>query len=177
MHSRFVSISAIAVIIYMPIFWKNNANAADWFDGQEILIECPVWGWEPSPMPNIEYELCFDDTDHCAVAEIGDSVCIPYLGVHDIWVTAIDNQGAEPVYYDGDIVPVMRTNSSDFDGDDVVGYSDFGMFAVSFGNGNGSGGSADLDEDGTVGFSDFAQFARAFGKCVNESGTIYEACP
>jgi hypothetical protein len=175
MHSRFVSISAVAVISLLPIFWETNANATVWFDGQEILIECPVWRWEPSPISGVEYELCFDDIDHCTVAAIGDSVCIPSLGAHDVWVTAIDYQSADPVYYDGDIIPVLRAVSADFNGDRVVGFADFGFFSESYGDVDGS--PADLDGDGVVGFSDFGKFTNAFGKCVNESGTTYEVCP
>lgn len=173
MHSRFVSITAIAVISSLPIFWKTSANATTWFDGQEILIECPTWEWEASPIPGIEYELCFDDIDHCAVAAIGDSVCIPSLGVHDVWVTAIDNQSGEPIYYDGDIVPIARFESSDFTADGVVGFTDFSRFSYLYGGGSGPG---DLDGDGVVGFLDFSQFSTAFGKCVDASGTVYEPC-
>jgi hypothetical protein len=174
MHSKFVSISAIAAIIFLPIFSSTNASAIDWPNGQEILIECPVWEWEPSPIAGIEYELCFDDIDHCVVAEIGSSICIPNLGVHDVWVTAIDYQDGEPIYYDGDIVPVERVMSADFDGNSVVGFSDFGLFSQQFGEEFGS--SADLDGDGVVGVSDFSHFSVAFGKCVNESGTVYTEC-
>ena len=105
-HSRCVSITAIAVISFLPLLLNTHANAANWFDGQEILIECPVWGWEPSPILGVEYEVCFDNTDHCTVAEIGDSVCIPSLGVHDVWITAIEYLSSEPIHYDGDIVRV-----------------------------------------------------------------------
>jgi hypothetical protein len=174
MHSKFVSICAIAAISFLPIFSSTNASAIDWPNGQEILIECPVWEWEPSPIAGIEYELCFDDIDHCAVAEIGDSVCIPNMGAHDVWVTAIDYQDGEPIYYDGDIVPVARMMSADFDGNSVVGFSDLGLFIHQFGEEFGS--PADLDGDGIVGFMDFSYFSSAFGKCVNESGTVYTEC-
>ena len=174
MHSRFVSISAIAVIGFLPIILETEANAEHWFEGQEILVECPVWEWEPSQIPGIVYELCFDDVDHCAVAEIGDAICIPSLGSHDVWVTAVDYQSGEPAYYDGDIVPVMRLVSSDFDGDGRVGFSDFGLLTEFYGEGGGS--PADLDGDGVVGFLDFSQFVGAYGKCVNQSGTVYQQC-
>jgi hypothetical protein len=173
MHSRFVSITAIAVVSSLPIFWKNNASAEGEFSGQEVLVECPVWEWEPSPISGVEYELCFDDIDHCTVAEKGDSVCIPSLGVHDVWVTAVDNQSGEPIYYDGDIVPIARVKSSDFSGDGSVGFGDYFLFTKFFGGGSGPG---DLDGDGLVGFLDYSIFAVAFGKCVNESGTVYEPC-
>jgi hypothetical protein len=173
-HSRTVSISAIAAISLLPIFSNTNASAVDWPDGQEILIECPIWEWEPSPIAGIEYELCFDDIDHCVAAEIGSSVCIPNLGTHDVWVTAIDYQGGEPINYDGDIVPVTRVISADFDGDGAVGFSDFAQFMQFFGDAGRSPG--DLDGDGVVGVSDFSQFSSAFGKCVSASGSVYEQC-
>jgi hypothetical protein len=173
MHSWFASITAIAAVGLLPISWATNVDAATWFDGQEILVECPVWEWEASPISGIEYELCFDDVDTCTVAEIGDSVCIPSLGVHDVWVTAILYQGSEPIYYDGDIVPISRQRSADFTGDGVVGFPDFGRFSAFFGETSGPG---DLDGDGVVGFPDFGRFTNAFGKCVNAAGTVYEPC-
>jgi len=174
MHSRFVSISAIAGISLLPIFWQTHASATDWFGGQEILVECPIWEWEASPISGIEYELCFDDIDHCTEAAIGDSVCIPSLGAHDVWVTAIGHLNGETVYYDGDIVPIDRVKTADFSGDGMVGFDDYFRFTKLFGGGSGPG---DLDGDGIVGFLDYSIFAGAFGKCTNESGTIYEVCP
>jgi hypothetical protein len=175
MHSRFVSIFAVAGIILLPIFWITRANAEYWFGGQEILIECPIWEWEASQISGIGYEICFDDVDHCTVAEIGDSVCIPSLGNHDVWVTAVDDQGAEPIYYDGDVVTITRAPSADFDGNDIVGFPDFGLFGGYWGEGSGS--LADFDGDGIVGFLDFTYFSSAFGKCVHENGTVYDLCP
>jgi len=84
-------------------------------------------------------------------------------------------RSGEPVYYDGDIVQIVRVKNADFSGDGVVGFADFGSFAVSFGS--GSGGPADFDEDGIVGLADFGAFCSAYGKCVNESDTIYNLCP
>ena len=174
MHYRLVSITAITVISFLPILRKTNAYATDWFDGQEILIECPVWRWEPSPILGVEYELCFDDIDHCTVAKIGDSVCIPSMGSHDVWVTAIDNQSGEPIYYDGDIVPIERINSADLTGDGVVGIADLGLFSQYYGGTNG--GPGDLDGDGVVGFSDYGLFLLAFHNCVDASGALYVPC-
>ncbi len=173
MHSRFVSITAIAVINLLPIFWATNTNAADWSGGQEVLTDCPAWEWAPSQIFGVEYELCFDDIDHCTVAQIGDSVCIPSSGVHDVWVTAIDYQSGVPIYYDGDIVSVSLCENADFTGNGSVGFEDFGRFAQFFGGGSGPG---DLDGDGIVGFQDFSYFTRDFGKCVNASETTYERC-
>jgi hypothetical protein len=173
-HSRFVSISAIAVISFFSISWKTNANAADWLGGQEILIECPAWQWEPSPIVGVEYELCFDDIDHCTAAEIGDEVCIPSLGAHGVWVTAIDYQSGETIHYDGDIVSIERAENADFTGDGVVGMADLGPFVELFGDRSGS--IADLDGDGIVGLQDFVLFRHAFGKCVSASGATYEQC-
>jgi hypothetical protein len=143
-------------------------------DGQEILVECPVWRWEPSPILGVDYELCFDNIDHCTVAEIGDSVCIPSLGAHDVWVTAIDYQSGGSIYYDGDIVSVERLKSADYTGDGIIGMADMGLFLQYFGGEDG--GPGDLNGDGVVGILDFSQFKSAYGKCVNESGTLYEPC-
>jgi hypothetical protein len=179
-HSRFVSIAAIAVVSFSSVFWKIDANANDGPVGQEILIECPIWEWEPSAIPNVEYEICFDDIQGCTAANIGDKVCIlnhsgrTKLGVHDVWITAIEYRGGETIYYDGDIVSVARVNNADFDGDGVVTIADFGLFTKFLGQGNKSSG--DLDGDGVVGISDLPHFSRAFGKCVNASKTLYEPC-
>ena len=54
----------------------------------------------------------------------------------------------------------------DFDGDGVVGFSDFAKFAAKFGTSRGRAGydpRYDLDSDGTIGFADFLIFAGAFG--------------
>jgi hypothetical protein len=173
-HSRFVSISAIAAISFLSFFWETNASATDQFGVQEILIDCPVWDWQPSLISNVEYELCFDDIDHCTAAEIGDAVCIPSLGTHSVWVTAIYRESYETIYYDSDIVLIERVNNADFTGDGAVGFADLGLFSQLFGDQSGS--AADFDGDGTVGFTDFARFTRAFGKCVSASGAIYEPC-
>ena len=125
-------------------------------------------------MPGMVYELCFDDIDHCTVAEIGDAVCIPGLGEHDVWVTAIDYQGADPVYYDGEIAPILRVRSSDFDGDDRVRLPD--LFILLGDLGAVGDYIDDLDEDGLVGLGDLWIFLDAFTKCVSETGNLYEAC-
>jgi len=52
---------------------------------------------------------------------------------------------------------------SDFDGDGDVGFTDFLLFAQSFGS---EDEVFDLDSDGFVGFSDFLAFAGAFGRVV-----------
>ena len=59
-----------------------------------------------------------------------------------------------------------QPGNPDFDGDGIVGFSDFLQFAAAFGQSQGDAGydaRYDLDEDGTVGFGDFLIFAGAFG--------------
>ena len=146
MHSRILILGVIAAVGLADVCWPRTARAAEWFDGQEVLIDCPRWSWEASQLSGIVYELCFDDFDQCTVADIGDAVCIPGLGEHDVWVTAIDYQGADPVYYDGEIASISRVRSSDFDGDALVG------------------------------FADLFHFLDALTKCVSETGSLYEAC-
>ena len=55
----------------------------------------------------------------------------------------------------------------DFDGDNLVGFADFILFATRFGVGASEAnfdGRMDFDGDGIVGFTDFLQFAGLFGK-------------
>ncbi len=55
----------------------------------------------------------------------------------------------------------------DFDGDRIVGFADFLLFAAQFGLSRGDAGynaRYDLDGDGTIGFSDFLIFVDAFGQ-------------
>jgi hypothetical protein len=57
----------------------------------------------------------------------------------------------------------------DFNGDGVVGYDDFFLFADAFGKKGGQAGFSakfDLDGDGEIGFGDFFAFAAEFGKRV-----------
>ena len=57
--------------------------------------------------------------------------------------------------------------TADFDGDGVVGISDFLLFATRFGLSQGDAGydaRFDLDGDGTIGIGDFLIFVDAFGK-------------
>ena len=57
--------------------------------------------------------------------------------------------------------------SADFDGDGQVGFSDFLVFASSFGTSFGAldhDDRTDLDGNGVVDFSDFILFAEAFGR-------------
>ena len=61
----------------------------------------------------------------------------------------------------------------DFDGDGMVGFSDFLAFAGLFGSRQGDGryeAKYDLDSDGAIGFSDFLIFSASFGKEVSTPG-------
>ena len=60
--------------------------------------------------------------------------------------------------------------SPDFDGDGMVGFSDFLALAGLFGSRQGDGrydAKYDLDSDGAIGFSDFLIFSASFGKEVS----------
>jgi hypothetical protein len=138
------------------------------------LGDCPVWSWGSSELPGVFYELCFDDTDHCTEANVGDAVCIPSMGPHDVWVTAIDDQGADPVYYDGEISTINRIRSADFDNTRIVGFPD--VLTLIYDLGKTGVRATDIDGDLIVGFGDFFLILDAFGQCVNDSGHLYEAC-
>jgi hypothetical protein len=58
---------------------------------------------------------------------------------------------------------------SDFDGDGVIAFDDFFLFADAFGKSAAAAGSAyDLDGDGTISFDDFFIFADVFGRSVGK---------
>jgi len=69
---------------------------------------------------------------------------------------------SDPVMLRGDaaVAPAGGELPGDFDGDGVVGFADFFLFADGFGGGDPA---LDLDGDGVVGFSDFFLFADRFG--------------
>lgn len=52
----------------------------------------------------------------------------------------------------------------DYDDDEIVGFSDYFVFAQDFGK---NVPRSDADGDGVVGFSDFGLFAQSFGECNN----------
>jgi len=62
------------------------------------------------------------------------------------------------------------SHTSDFDGNGIIGFSDFLLFVQAFGT-NQTGpkfdSQFDLDEDGAIGFGDFLRFAQDFGKTVS----------
>ncbi len=65
--------------------------------------------------------------------------------------------------------PTVALEIFDFDGDHIVGFSDFLMFAAHFGKNSSDPDfdpRFDIDADGMVGFSDFLAFASAFGKQI-----------
>ena len=71
---------------------------------------------------------------------------------------------------------VIRFNASpspDFDGDDLVGFSDLLIFARGFGSHLGDGGYnavVDLNSDGEIGFIDLLLFAESFGAAAAFNG-------
>ena len=75
-----------------------------------------------------------------------------------------DRIRATTIVADVELEPVIR--SSDFTGDGQVDFSDFVLFAMSFGSVEGTVDfepGFDLDRDGSVSFSDFLLFVQAFG--------------
>ena len=70
----------------------------------------------------------------------------------------------------GDQAVTSVNVSPDFDGDGMVGFSDFLALAGLFGSRQGDGryeAKYDLDSDGAIGFSDFLIFTASFGKEVS----------
>ena len=70
--------------------------------------------------------------------------------------------------------------SPDFDGNGLVGFSDFVAFAGVFGAQRGDGkyeAGYDLNDDGGIGFDDFVIFARSFGEAANRAPGFTAAPP
>ena len=102
-------------------------------------------------------------------------------GVYDLAVATIKSDPIDKTVIkftcqDGKSVEVklIRTGinlaSLDFDGDNVVGSTDFLLFVSHFGLSEGDIGfeaKYDIDGNGTVGFSDFVLFTEGFGKQVS----------
>ena len=68
--------------------------------------------------------------------------------------------------------PTLALEIFDFDGDHIVGFSDFLMFAAHFGKNSSDPDfdpRFDIDADGMVGFTDFLAFASAFGKQITRN--------
>jgi hypothetical protein len=175
----------IATFGVASVYWPKTAGAAE-SDPQVVLVECPVWNWESSDIPGVGYELCFDDIDHCTTTGAGDSVCIPGMGVYDVWVTAIDYRSGTPVYYDSDVAPITRTLSADFNGNGRVGFLDLIAFIYEMtapepeGHPKSKGPTepsfGDMNGDDILSIGDLLLVLNAFGSCVSSTGYLYEAC-
>jgi hypothetical protein len=177
----------IATFGIASVYWPKTASAAESDPDQQIILaECPVWNWESSDIPGVGYELCFDDVDHCTTAGAGDSVCIPGMGQHEVWVTAIDYRSGTPVYYDGDVAPISRTLSADFNGNGLVGFMDFFIFINALtapesevhpkSKGQPAPPPEDMNGDGVLSIGDLFLMLDAFGSCISSTGSLYEAC-
>ena len=72
----------------------------------------------------------------------------------------------------GVALQVAAPPSPDFDGNGLVGFSDFVAFAGAFGAQRGDGkyvAKYDLNNDGSIGFDDLLIFAESFGDAVNRA--------
>ena len=83
-------------------------------------------------------------------------------GVYPVIIYAIDGAGnaAEPLRTTVLVEPPPPLPTGDFNGDGLVDFADFFMFADAFG---GDDPAYDLDQSGLVDFGDFFLFADAFG--------------
>ena len=68
--------------------------------------------------------------------------------------------------------PTVALEAFDFDGDLMIGFTDFLLFAAHFGKNSSDPDfdpRFDIDADGMVGFTDFLAFASAFGKQITRN--------
>ena len=80
----------------------------------------------------------------------------------------------------GVALQVAAPPSPDFDGNGLVGFSDFVAFAGAFGAQRGDGkyvAKYDLNNDGSIGFDDLLIFAESFGDAVNRAPVFGVAPP
>ena len=87
-------------------------------------------------------------------------------------VTLAENSASQDELTTASAITFNATPSADFDGDGIVGFSDFLAFAGSFGTSQADSryeARFDLDGSGSVDFSDFLIFAGAFGSRVSPS--------
>ncbi|MCC7265019.1 MAG: Ig-like domain-containing protein [Candidatus Latescibacteria bacterium] len=74
---------------------------------------------------------------------------------------------------DGGGASEAQLAQSDFDGDGVIAFDDFFLFADAFGKSAALAGAAyDLDGDGSISFDDFFVFADLFGKSVGKAAVV-----
>ena len=88
-------------------------------------------------------------------------------------VTLAESAASSDVITTTDAIAFNATPSPDFDGDNMVGFSDFLAFAGQYGSKRGDGryqAKYDLDGNGAIGFSDFLIFANSYGQQVPPSG-------
>ena len=133
-----------------------------------ILYAACVWvAWGLGTTTGITswdvYEgLIFDETVTELTAEVcqGADAYTPF----DVHVVGFDYE--ENFTEESNHLVVQWEWDFDADMNGVVGFSDFGAFALAFGvPPPSSGWDFDADGDGIVGYSDFGRFAQAFGDC------------
>ena len=80
----------------------------------------------------------------------------------------------------GVALQVAASPSPDFNGNGLVGFSDFVVFAGAFGARKGDGkyeAVYDLNSDNSIGFDDFVIFATSFGEAANRAPVFVAAPP
>ena len=102
----------------------------------------------------------------------------------EIWLVSAElSRGGQPETISpalGVALQVAAPPSPDFDGNGLVGFSDFVAFAGAFGAQRGDGKYSavyDLNGDGGIGFDDFVIFAKGFGDTVNRAPDFVAAPP
>ncbi len=102
----------------------------------------------------------------------------------EIWLVSAElSRGGQPETISpalGVALQVAAPVSPDFDGNGLVGFSDFVAFAGAFGARKGDGkyeAVYDLNTDGGIAFDDFVIFAKGFGDTVNRAPAFGAAPP
>ncbi len=154
----------------------SHAAAAGWHGDQYVVLKHRDGA--PALVLFTTWDTEQDATEFKAAYE--DVLAIKHRGTTDF---IIEQQGTDVLISESSrdldllfaylekvrFTPTVALELFDFDGDLVIGFSDFLLFAAHFGKNSSDPDfdpRFDIDADGMVGFTDFLAFASAFGKQI-----------
>jgi len=138
----------------------------------ELIATCVIWMWIPGA-GNTNYEFFSDGVLYEATRNEYVSMCrTSYYTPYTVWVVGLDDSTPKRRSENSNSATAQWIWNADFDGNGVVGFSDYFMFARQYGTNNPI---YDADGNGIVGFSDYGKFASYYGQC--NDGRKVVPCP
>ena len=139
-----------------------------------ILSACVVMFWAPADNATA-YDIYKNGGYIGGTIGTVYTICRDNYGdVDDYFVVPFTRVGGSPVFgtpsdtltvpwvWDWDLDDTWSGWVLDLNYEGIVGFADFGIFALDFGKNRPR---SDSDWDGVVGFADFGSFASSFGRC------------